>query len=84
MPKIIPKQEDRYKRFVISNIEYQCNIRGISQEAQMIVSRCSKSAYYQRRKDPGKFTLDQLIRLSNKLKIPLWKLLKEDENETFT
>ncbi len=79
MPKVLPRPEDKFKNFLLANIEYQYKLRGISQEEQRLVARCSKSTYRLIRLDPGKFTLEQLIRISKKLNIPLWKLLKEDE-----
>lgn len=78
MPKIIAKPEDKFKRFLISNIEYQCSIRGISREEQSVIARCSHTTYNTRRKDPGKFTVDELLNFAKKLKIPIWELLKEE------
>lgn len=79
MSKVMPKPKDKYKRFLISNIEYQCSLRGIDTCQQRIIARCSKSTYDRRRKDPGCFTVDELIRLSHKIGVPLWKLFKEEE-----
>lgn len=75
----MPRPKDKFKNFVLSNIEYQYKLRGISQEEQRLIARCSRSTYRLIRLDPGKFTLEQLIDIANKLKIPLWKLLKEDD-----
>lgn len=79
MPKILPLPKDKFKRFVISNIDHQCNLRGISREEQRIVTQCSTTTYNRRRKNPGEFTLDELSRIANKLKIPVWELLKEEK-----
>lgn len=75
----MPRPKDKFKNFVLANIEYQYKLRGISQGEQQIIARCSRSTYRLIRLDPGKFTLEQLINIANKLKIPLWKLLKEDD-----
>ena len=78
MPKLIPKPKDKYKRFIISRLEYECNMRDISIEHQRVIARKSQAPYDERRKDPGKFTIDELLRFCEKLKIPLWELLKPD------
>lgn len=78
MPKIIPKPKDKYKRLLISRLEYECNVRDITIEHQRVIARKSQGSYDARRKDPGKFTVDELLRFSEKLKIPIWELMKPD------
>ncbi len=78
MPKRIARPKDKYKRFIISRLEYECDVRGITIEHQRAIARKTQAPYDERRKDPGKFTLDELLRFANKLKIPLWELLKPD------
>ncbi len=80
MPKKITRPKDKYKHFVIERIEHECDLRGISNEHQRLIAMKSQSAYDIRRKDPGKFTFDELLRFSRKLRIPIWELLKPDSN----
>lgn len=76
MPKRLSLPDDKYKRNLVARIEYHCTIRGITREHQRIIVRCSPATMCRRLSDPGTFTLDELIRLANELKIPVWELLK--------
>ena len=76
MPKLIPKPEDDYKRKVIANISYQCAIRDINKEHERLIVQCSLPTLNNKLRDPGKFTLEELMRLSKKFKMPVWELLK--------
>lgn len=78
MPKLLPLPEDKYKRQVVANIEYQCNIRGINKEHQRLILQCNPNTLRTKIKDPGKFTLDDLIRLAKKLKVPVTDFFKEN------
>lgn len=77
MPKMIAKPEDKIKRLLISNIEYECSIRGISRERQRLITQCSQPTYNKKRKDPGNFTVDELLRFAKKFNIPVEKLFME-------
>ncbi len=81
MPKRIPKPHDVYKRNVLANINYHCTIRGIDKEHQRLIVQCSMPTLNRRLKDPGEFTLNELIRLADKFKIPVWELLKPIDAE---
>lgn len=76
MPKLLQKTEDKFKRIVLANIEYQCEIKGISREEQRVLLRCSQPTFNRKRKDPGNFTLNELMRLASRLKISVSKLLE--------
>ncbi len=76
MPKIIPKPKDEYKRKLIANINHYFDLADLSLEEQRIICRCSPSTYASRRKDPGKFTLDELLRISAKLKMSIDELVR--------
>lgn len=82
MPARIPRPKDKYKKGLIIKIEHLFKLRDISPEAQEVIARCSKSTYRDRRIDPGKFRLDELIRIAEKLKIPVWELLKPEGENT--
>ena len=75
MPKKIERPKDKYKHFVISKIEYECDKRDIDNKHQQIIARASESKYNRKRRDPGKFTLDELTWFADGLKIPVWELL---------
>lgn len=77
MPKMIKPPEDKVKNLLISNIEYECSIRGISREQQRLIVQCSQPTYNTKRKNPGKFTVDDLLKLAKKLNIPIEKLFTE-------
>jgi hypothetical protein len=79
MPKRIQAPKDKYKRELIARINYNCDIRGITREHLQIYVRCSRATLCRRISDPGTFTLDELIRLADKLNIPIWELLKPDD-----
>lgn len=81
MPKRMPRPKDKYKRSVIIKIEHLFELRDISVEGQRSIARCSQTAWNDRRRDPGWFRLDEIIRLAKKLGVQPWELLKpEDEN----
>lgn len=75
MPKLIKSPEDEYKRNLILRIRYECDLRGIDIEQQRNIAQMSQTTYDKRRHNPGLFTVDQLLRFSNRLKIPIWELL---------
>ena len=79
MPKLIPKPTDKLKRLVLANLDYECSLRGISKEEMRLITRCSEPTYNKKRKDPGEFTLNELMRFADKLKIPVADLFKEKE-----
>lgn len=77
MPRTITKPEDKVKRLLISNIEYECSLRDISRKRQCLIAQCSQPTYDKKRKDPGNFTVDELLRFANKFNIPIEKLFVE-------
>ena len=79
MPRIGRDSNEKYKRLLIAKINYYCDVRGVTKEHQRVIVRCSTSTLCRRFKNPGTFTLDELIRLANKLNIPIWELLKPND-----
>lgn len=79
MPKQISLPKDKYKRSLVAKIEYHSTIKGMTREHQRIIVRCSSATLCKRLNDPGTFTLDELIRLANEFKIPVWELLKPND-----
>ena len=79
MPKLITKSEDKVKRLLISNLEYECSIRGIDLKRQTIIAQCTLPTYNKKRKDPGNFTVNELLRFANKLNIKIETLFMEKQ-----
>ena len=52
MSKKIERPKDKYKHFVISKIEYECDKRDIDNKHQQIIARASESTYNRKRRDP--------------------------------
>lgn len=77
MPKLIAKPDDKLKRVLITNIEYECSIRDINTKRQLLIAQCSQPTYDKKKKDPGKFTVEELLRFANKFQIPIEKLFME-------
>ena len=75
MPKLIPRPEDKYKNHVINNIEYLCKEKNVTLEKARVVVGCSKPTFNCKRKNPGKFTLDELMRLAKLLHVQVSELL---------
>lgn len=77
MPKTIAKPEDKTKRLLISNIEYECSVRDINRKRQRIIAQCSQPTYDKKRKDPGEFTVNELLRFAKKFNMLIEDLFKE-------
>lgn len=77
MPKVLKPPDDKKKKLLLSNIEYECSVRGINRERQRLIAQCSLPTYNKKRKDPGNFTVDELLRFAAKLNIPIEALFME-------
>ena len=78
MPKLIKNPEDKKKNLLITRIDYECNLRGIEIEQKRAIAQMSQTTFDKRRHDPGKFTINEILRFCDRLKIPIWELLKPD------
>lgn len=76
MPRKLAKPEDKMKRQLIANIQYEAEIRSIDREGQALVAHCSSNTYRSRLKDPGTFTVEELSRLAKKFGVPIQDLFK--------
>lgn len=76
MPRPLKKPEDKMKRLLIANIQYESEIREIDRKGQALVAHCSEGTYRKRIKDPGTFTVEELSRLAKKFDIPVQSLFK--------
>lgn len=79
MPKLIKQPEDKRKNMLQANINYLCEITGTTAESLKISARLSDYQYCQRRKDPGKYTYDELLRIAKKLHTSVADLMIERE-----
>lgn len=76
MPRPLKKPEDKMKRLLIANIQYESEIREIDRKEQALVAHCSEGTYRTRLEDPGKFTVEELSRFAKKFGIPMADLFK--------
>ena len=60
MPKLIKPPEDKEKNILQSNIEYLCKIQGVSIKSLCASTKLSAYQYRQCRKNPGKYTYDNM------------------------
>lgn len=77
LPRVLKLPEDKVKKLLISNIEYECSIRDISRERQRLITQCSQPTYDKKRKDPGEFTVNELLRFAKKFNVPIESLFLE-------
>lgn len=74
--KPLPKPKEKEKRQILANLEYECTTRGIDDERLRVVLMCSPATLRSRRKNPGEFSIDELLRIQNKLKIPISRIIE--------
>lgn len=77
MPKLIKPPEDKEKNVLISNIEYLCKMQGVSIKSLCASAKMSEYQYRECRKNPGKFTYDNLLRIAKRLHTTVADLLIE-------
>ncbi len=75
MPKII-KPPDSHK-VLMGNIDYLCDLQGVSLEEQRIILRMSPATYCSRRAKPETFKLGELELLAKRLNVTVSQLLTE-------
>ena len=79
MPKLIKPPEDKEKNILQSNIEYLCKMQGVSAKSLSATAQLSDYQYRQRRKDPGNYTYDNLLRIAKRLHTTVADLLVKRE-----
>lgn len=79
MPKVLKPPEDKEKKILLANIDYECYLRGINKERQRLITQCSTPTLNKKRKDPGFFTVDELLRFARKFNIKIETLFMERE-----
>lgn len=77
MPRLKESPADKNKRNVLANIFYLMEIKKVSKEKLTKVLGKSESTFDRRKKDAGKFTVEELINISQALRVPLSELFKE-------
>lgn len=71
MPQIRQPQSVRNDRELVGRIRYGMEISGFGIDDMCLAARMSRPTWFSRLRNPGAFTLDELRRVSAKLKIPL-------------
>ena len=79
MPKLIKPPEDKEKNILQSNIEYLCKIQGVSIKSLCASAKLSAYQYRQCRKNPGKYTYDNLFDIAKRLHTTIADLLVKRE-----
>lgn len=66
--------DDELKKTIISNINYECNRQGWNKEDRELAFHFKQTTLNNKLNDPGKFTVEELIRFSKKANIYVGEL----------
>lgn len=78
MPRYFIKQpKDKQLRIIYSNIQYECALRGIDKKQLLKIFAISEPTLNRKLKNPGCFTVKELMYFAQWTKIPLENLFKE-------
>lgn len=77
MPKLLKSPEDKNKRVLQSNINYLSNLQGVTEKNLKATARLSDYQYRERKKDPGKYTYDELLKIAKKFHTTVAELTLE-------
>lgn len=77
MPRLREPPAIKSKQNVTANIAYFMTIKKVSKETLTKAIGVSVSTFTRRKKDAGKFTLEELISIAQALRVPLIELFKE-------
>lgn len=75
MSRTLPLPDNEYKRELVSEMSFLLDSRGIPLKKQQEVFNIGYSTYIRRRKDPGKYKIDELLNMCEKLDVDLCDLL---------
>lgn len=64
MPKRIPPPKDKFKKELRANVEYEMSMNDITYEDLEELFNKSKPTINKSKKDPGNFTVNQLLSLA--------------------
>lgn len=76
MPKLRTPAHEMENRAIIAAIKYGMEMANVEPEELALAARVCRATFYDRLKDPSQFKLCELRRISQKLHIPLEKLVK--------
>ena len=79
MPKLRASAAELENRKIIAGIKYGCEMSGINPMDLAVVAHIDRSTLYRRLKDPTQFRLCELRAISQRLHIPMQKLILEKE-----
>lgn len=79
MPKLRASAAELENRKIIAGIKYGCAMVGINPMDLAVVAHIDRSTLYRRLKDPTQFRLCELRAISQRLHIPMQKLILEKE-----
>lgn len=75
----IPKPKEKALRTVQANIDYLCDVQGVSVEALRLAARLSPYQYRERRKNPELYTFGDLRKIANRLHTTVCALLEGEK-----
>lgn len=67
MPRLKVEEFDKQKKVLIAKIKYAMTLYDISPKELSLALHISIATFYNRLNNPGRFTLEELYRLSKKL-----------------
>ncbi|MCI1951772.1 MAG: hypothetical protein LKJ50_03190 [Clostridiales bacterium] len=79
MPRLRVSATELENRKIIAGIKYGCEMSGINPMDLAVVAHIDRSTLYRRLKDPTQFRLCELRAISQRLHIPMQKLILEKE-----
>ena len=77
MPRLRPRPEDKYKHAVLCNIEFELNLQNIDRHKLGKLLSLSQSTLLRRLKDPGNFTLTELMMIARVTRTTVAELVTE-------
>lgn len=76
MPRLKQKPISKKDKELVAVIRKYIYIRGVNVEDLAIAMRMSEATYYNRLKNPGNFSIDEIRKISKKLDMPTGEILQ--------
>lgn len=76
MPRIKQKSISKKDKELVGVIRKYIYIRGVNVEDLAIAMRMSEATYYNRLKNPGNFSIEEIRKISKKLDMPTGEILQ--------
>lgn len=74
MPRVRKNPDDELKKVISTNINYEADKMGLDKETKEITFHLRDGTLNNKMKDPGKFKVDELMRFSKKVNVPIGEL----------